>query len=538
MGRSSLTKEELTSKSRNTMSVSFKVTLSKEEEQETRRFLVGQDVASSLVYLKQKIATLFPALRRSEPVLSWVDEDGDEVVVASDEELEVALAALPGPVYKFRVRLMDTKKDGHRSGKACPRSAQVHPGVTCDGCEGPVLGPRYKCLTCPDYDLCGSCEARGLHVQHKMIRLPAPCKRGSGGPPKCHLARANTQRGPFPAFSPNSMLGNPNVHMLAGLLGGKPWVTGCQSRTARPTTKKPAEESEPTSKLEAAKKPEDAKKPEATKKPEAKKTECGEPSKTTISATPYANAMDGLPGILADPTPLLGPVQSEQLSQFLGNILGSQEQMEAGQKKKPEQELQEHLGQLGGLISSFIGPAAVEAAFPLLEALAKAGQPQAQEENQSTQEPATKEEKETEQKSNVDVVPEKEKSPEKETETADENKEDSDFEVIPEVSSKTNVYPTLPTEEQTRLWKTEPRESTVNEKEDANQDDEGDKVESKTNDSEKSANENEQGDKVEAALKTMKAMGFSDDGGWLSNLLKAKSGDVGKVLDTIQPVKN
>ena len=100
-----------------------------EEEQETRRFLVGQDVASSLVYLTQKIATLFPALRRSEPVLSWVDEDGDEVVVASDEELQVALAALPGPVYKFRVRLMDTKKDGHRSGKACPRSAQAHPGV-------------------------------------------------------------------------------------------------------------------------------------------------------------------------------------------------------------------------------------------------------------------------------------------------------------------------------------------------------------------------------------------------------------------------
>merc|ERR1739841_463564 len=98
-------------------------------------------------------------------------------------------------------------------------------------------------------------------------------------------------------------------------------------------------------------------------------------------------------------------------------------------------------GQLGGLISSFIGPAAVEAAFPLLEALAKAGQ--AQEENQSTQEPAPKEET--------------------------EQKKDMDFEVIPEASSKTNVYPTLPTEEQTRLWKTDPRESTGNEKEDGNQ---------------------------------------------------------------------
>merc|ERR1712198_547748 len=505
------------------------------EEQETRRFLVSEEVVSSLVYLKQKIATIFPAFRRTEPVLSWVDEDGDEVAVASDEELEVALAALPGPVYKFRVRLADTRKSGSGHGMARPKGGAVHPGVICDGCDGPVQGPRYKCLTCPDYDLCGSCEARGLHVQHKMIRLPAPCKRGSGSSPRCHFARANMQRGPFPAFSPNSMLDNPNVHMLAGLLGGKPWVTGCQSKTARPTTRKPAEKSEPTPKPEAAKKPETAKIPEAR--------ECGEPSKPSKTSTPNVSAIDGLPGILADLTPLLGPVQSEQLSQFLGNILGSQ-QMEAGQKK-PEQELQEHLGQLGGLISSFIGPAAVEAAFPILEALTKAGQLQAQEEKQPPQEPAPKEENETDQKKKMDVEPEKEKSPGKETETVDESKEDSDFEVIPEASSKvipeasteTSIYPTLPTEGQTRLWKTNPREPTDNAKGDGNQVGEGDKEESKTHDSEKVANENRDDDKVAAALKTMKSMGFSDDGGWLSNLLKAKSGDVSKVLDTIQPVK-
>merc|ERR1712107_749716 len=60
------------------MSVSFKVTLSNGEEQETRRFQVDKEVAGSLIYLKQKIAAIFPELRRSEPVLSWVDEDGDE----------------------------------------------------------------------------------------------------------------------------------------------------------------------------------------------------------------------------------------------------------------------------------------------------------------------------------------------------------------------------------------------------------------------------------------------------------------------------
>ena len=148
------------------MSVSFKVTLSKGEEQETRRFLVGQEVASSLIYLKQKIATIFPAFRRSEPVLSWVDEDGDEVVIASDEELEVALAALPGPVYKFGVKLADARKDGNRPGMARPKCGAVHPGVICDGCDGPVLGPRYKCLTCHDFDLCATCYMEPKHLEH------------------------------------------------------------------------------------------------------------------------------------------------------------------------------------------------------------------------------------------------------------------------------------------------------------------------------------------------------------------------------------
>merc|ERR1712004_152398 len=64
------------------------------------------------------------------------------------------------------------------------------------------------------------------------------------------------------------------------------------------------------------------------------------------------------------------------------------------------------------------------------------------------------------------------------------------------------------------------------------------KMDSNTNTSGEDMKDNEKEDKVEAALKTMQAMGFSDDGGWLSSLLRAKSGDVGKVLDTIQPFKN
>merc|ERR1712004_265890 len=138
-------------------------------------------------------------------------------------------------------------------------------------------------------------------------------------------------------------------------------------------------------------------------------------------------------------------------------------------------------------------------------------------------------EKEAEEKEKKDVEPEKEE----EMETQDDTKEDSDFEVIPEVSQKTSIYPTLPSEEQTRLWKTN---RTQPENKDGRET--AEKMDSNALTKAEDMKGNEKEDKVGAALKTMQAMGFSDDGGWLSNLLRAKSGDVGKVLDTIQPFKN
>merc|ERR1712004_468911 len=182
-----------------------------------------------------------------------------------------------------------------------------------------------------------------------------------------------------------------------------------------------------------------------------------------------------------------------------------------------------------------------EAAFPLLEALTKAGQDHLSKagqdgqeqprkgDNQATEEQVPAQEKEAEEKEKKDVEPEKEK----EMGTQDDIKEDSDFEVIPEVSQKTNIYPTFPSKEQTRLWKTNLMQL---ENKDGNET--AEKMDSNTGTSAEDMKGNEKEDKVEAALKTMQAMGFSDDGGWLSSLLRAKSGDVGKVLDTIQPFKN
>lgn len=51
-------------------------------------------------------------------------------------------------------------------------AATVHRNVECDGCDADVIGFRYKCLECPNYDLCMECEIDMYHKKHYMIRIP------------------------------------------------------------------------------------------------------------------------------------------------------------------------------------------------------------------------------------------------------------------------------------------------------------------------------------------------------------------------------
>jgi hypothetical protein len=52
-------------------------------------------------------------------------------------------------------------------------SEPVHYNTRCDGCDQfPLVGVRYKCSVCPDYDLCSKCESKNVHPDdHPLIKL-------------------------------------------------------------------------------------------------------------------------------------------------------------------------------------------------------------------------------------------------------------------------------------------------------------------------------------------------------------------------------
>lgn len=66
------------------------------------------------------------------------------------------------------------QKEGPQQGQSQQRAGPHHIGVVCDGCGCGIYGIRFKCLVCPDYDLCSSCEKQGKHVDHNMVTINKP----------------------------------------------------------------------------------------------------------------------------------------------------------------------------------------------------------------------------------------------------------------------------------------------------------------------------------------------------------------------------
>jgi hypothetical protein len=71
--------------------------------------------------------------------------------------------------------------ESQAKGESCQAKDEgdVHSNIKCDGCgEFPISGDRYKCTVCPDYDLCSTCEKKNLHPgSHPLLKLKKPVRR-------------------------------------------------------------------------------------------------------------------------------------------------------------------------------------------------------------------------------------------------------------------------------------------------------------------------------------------------------------------------
>lgn len=140
-----------------------------ETNREIRRFTVDHGVSTSFEYLYKKVASVFQSLRSENFQMYYKDEEGDMIAFSSDDELMMALSFLKEGT--FRVYIKEKKECKHAQDKG---TGPIHPNIICDACNGPVIGSRYKCSVCPDYDLCAACKGKGFHKEHEMMLFQTP----------------------------------------------------------------------------------------------------------------------------------------------------------------------------------------------------------------------------------------------------------------------------------------------------------------------------------------------------------------------------
>jgi len=169
------------------MSLTVKAYLTKtgQEQPEIRRFGIDADVPTNYSYLIGKIHTVFPGLANKKYTLGWRDGENDLIIFSSDDELTEALGYVSDGVFKIYI---DEKQDEpcgppppFQEESRCRRGggrAGLHRHVVCDGCQGPVVGVRYKCEVCPDYDLCEGCKTKGIHSEHSFKAIDKPVRWG------------------------------------------------------------------------------------------------------------------------------------------------------------------------------------------------------------------------------------------------------------------------------------------------------------------------------------------------------------------------
>jgi len=495
-------------------SVSFKVVL--KEENELRRFVVDKEVSTSFSYLQEKLCLVFPQLKQKIFSITWIDEDGDMVTISTDEELIIALTEMAGPVYKLTVIIKSEKKTEDNSSDA----TQVHLGVVCDACEKtPITGHRYKCVVCDDFDLCGSCEAAGRHPGHNMIRISNPEmvfpqrlfkrihkmqeraeKRNShqekNGEPSATRNSGNVPPPPF--IHPRGRHGFRGFPGMRGACGGRGGMrggcgAGAWAGPAFEAMMKGWMGEQETGNKENKDNTTGASKKRNDQQREESKTD----NISKEATTPDQEAIN------------------EAIKQF-ATMAGSAE----------------CLKNVGNFVAAALDPFGID-----VQVHVETPEGGSNDEKSESSSPSTSDDK-TEEKESTDELKTKASATstedwtivgEKDVETNNANL----LESRPSTSTTTTNSTPPTTTTSTPSTTTASTSSTANAVDQSSS-----STETLTSSSAPPAAVTHPDPKIQVAVQAMMNMGFTNEGGWLGSLLEAKNGDIGKVLDILQPIRN
>lgn len=85
------------------------------------------------------------------------------------QKIEFDLKIIKKQINKKKVAQVPPKSLSSSESQVSVKTSHI--GVTCDDCQvQPIVGKRFKCLVCPNFDLCEKCEAKAIHG-HPMARL-------------------------------------------------------------------------------------------------------------------------------------------------------------------------------------------------------------------------------------------------------------------------------------------------------------------------------------------------------------------------------
>ena len=158
--------------------------LRKNMNQEIKKHISKTDEEIKKIKEKAK-EKKFELKNEDKKFLKKCQEENDKALKKVDEWIEFIFKhsheIIEAVEMKNNENLKNIEEIGKKIGlevkqKDNPKKKEtVHPGVICDGCNGPIVGARYKCVICKDFDYCEKCEKKsnGGHG-HPMLKIKNP----------------------------------------------------------------------------------------------------------------------------------------------------------------------------------------------------------------------------------------------------------------------------------------------------------------------------------------------------------------------------